>query len=151
MSLVLTTCGGLLHASHSNPINKIIWSPAFALITAGLAGVSLAALLLLECPANSPSARAAAMILRPFSIAGRNAILLFVASGMLARILNLIVWNTPQGLLAPFREHAFTALSSIGPAANNPELASLTYALFVLAFWWAVLWWLDRRSIHLKL
>lgn len=150
-SITIIACGGILAELGLSALNKTLWSSSYTLFSAGVAGLFFAALLALE---RQPSRRGLfnpRACLALFVVPGRNAIILFVGSGILARLLNLLVWETPEGSLKPVKDHAFLFLSTSGWIGDNPKLASLTYAIATLVLWWGVLWVLHRRKIYLKL
>jgi predicted acyltransferase len=78
---------------------------------------------------------------------GRNAIAVFVGSGLLARILYFIKWDGPGGKAVSLQERIYDAL--FVPWASSIH-ASLAYALATIAFWYVVLLAMDRRGIYLK-
>ncbi len=123
------------------PLNKNLWSPTYVLFTAGLALHSLALL------HHLIDRRKIAGWARPFEIFGRNAILAFVGSGILAKLL-LVVFRWQDG------EKTVTLQGWLYRQLYVPVfpdyLASLAWALTHVCFWLALLAALDRRGIHLK-
>lgn len=133
--------GGLLHLL-GVPINKNLWSSSFVIFTAGWATVSLALLLALY---GRGSRR---RMLLPFEILGLNAILVFVCSGLLARLLSLV--QLPTGVDGPsiaFQAWVFTRWLS---PSFGPLNGSLAYAMANLALWWFACWVLWRRRVFWK-
>jgi predicted acyltransferase len=119
------------------PINKSLWTSSYVLFTAGVASASLAA-----CYAwvdASPSERTRRWS-EPFVALGRNALLLFVASGVLAKTLISLKWPDPARPLGSWLYEA--AFAPLAP----PKAASLLFALTHLVLLWAVLWQLHRRG-----
>lgn len=127
------------------PLNKSLWTSSYVLVTSGYAGLLLAALhWALDDGGGRAGAKAPA---HPFVILGRNALLLFVVSGFLAKTLGLIrVDNGQGGTLALGR---WIYLSWFVPLAS-PKNASLLYALANLAVLFALLWWLHRRRLYFR-
>lgn len=122
------------------PINKALWTSSYALFTAGLAALLLAACLWLidvkGWRAWTP----------PFVILGRNALTLFVLSGLLAKTLSAIRWgsgDSATSLRSWIYQHGFVPFAS-------PYNASLLYALANLAVLFLVLCELHRRKIWLR-
>jgi predicted acyltransferase len=118
------------------PLNKPLWSPSYVLFTAGLATAALSSISLLVDLGN---ARRWFAWLEVF---GRNAMTLFVGSGILGRILGFITigeGDAKRSLSAVIYENAFA--SWLGPLNG-----SLAYALSMLAFWWIVLFYMNRRG-----
>lgn len=123
-----------LAASRSLPLNKSLWTSSYALHTAGIAALLLALLVLLD---GSPWRR----LLFPLEVFGRNALLLFVGSGLLARVVGLLFVD-----VAGKRTNVKTLLYErlLVPVAG-PEGGSLLYGLLFLALFWVALLPLHRR------
>jgi predicted acyltransferase len=113
------------------PINKLLWTPSFAILMAGLASVGLAVLIWLidGRPQLSSS--------RPLEILGRNAIAAYVLSRFLV--------NVPKVHVAGKSLYA----DGLARLATPPN-ASLLFAMVVLAAVFSVIWLMDRRGWHLK-
>jgi predicted acyltransferase len=111
--------------AYTFPINKSLWTSSYVLITSGLAALLLIAL---EAVVRTPAQAWA----RPFVALGRNALLLFVLSGFLAKTLSLTRVDNDL-------------YRSVYAAFLAPKNASLLWALTHLALLFALLWWLDRR------
>ena len=84
---------------------------------------------------------------RPFVVYGRNAILVFVASGLVAKTLGIVKLSTPSGVAVSLQAWLHRALFA---SWLPPCPASLAYAVANVLFWYAVLRELDRRGIYLK-
>ena len=122
------------------PLNKSLWTSSYVLVTSGLAGLLLAAL---HWSADGSGVRG----FRAFVILGRNALLLFVVSGFLAKTLSLIrVDNGQGGTMALGR---WIYLSAFVPLAS-PKNASLLFAFANLAVLFLLLWGLHRRRWYLR-
>ena len=122
------------------PINKSLWTSSYALFTAGLASATLAVCYwLLDI---SPTARLRGLT-EPFVALGRNAILLFVLSGLIAKTLIYVKWPDPA--LSLGRWIYLTVFMPLGP----PPVASLLYALANLLVLYGLLAVLHRRRIYL--
>jgi predicted acyltransferase len=123
------------------PLNKNLWSPTYVLFTSGLALFCLAATWYLV------DLRRIDFWAGPFEIFGKNAILAFVGSGLLAKSL-LVVFRWQEG------EKTVNLQSwlyqNIHAVALPPYLASLAWALSTVLFWLALLAVLDRKGIYLK-
>ena len=122
------------------PINKSLWTSSYVLFTAGLASLFLAAFYWI---ADVKGHKAP---MKPFVIYGVNAIVVFVASGLLAKTMGLI--RIPLGIKTVSSQAYIyqTAFLSF----FDPINASLAYAIANVLGWYAVLWWMDRRGIHIK-
>lgn len=132
------------------PLNKSLWTSSYVLVTSGLAGLLLTALhggLDGERAGDEAHKPLGRRLAHPFVILGRNALLLFVVSGLLAKTLALIrVDNGQGGTLALSR---WIYASWFAPFAA-PKNASLAYALANLAVLFVLLWWLHRRRWYFK-
>jgi predicted acyltransferase len=136
---LLTLAGLVWHESF--PINKNLWTSSYVLFTAGMAAYLLG---LCYWIADVGGHRAWT---RPFVVYGINAILVFVASGLLAKTLYLVKLPTASGASLSLQVLLYRNLFA---SWLSPVNASLAYALANVLFWYAVLLWLDRRGIHLK-
>lgn len=127
------------------PLNKSLWTSSYVLVTSGLAGLMLAGLHWgLDSTAVGDSG---VRWFRAFVILGRNALLLFVVSGFLAKTLALIrVDNGQGGTMALGR---WIYLSAFVPLAS-PKNASLLFAFANVAVLFMLLWWLHRRRWYFR-
>jgi predicted acyltransferase len=131
------------------PLNKKIWTSSFVLHTTGIATLALAALLWWaeSRGRRGPGSSACAQF-------GRNALAIFVLSGLLPRLLGLIRFadgtddqGRPRNVaLLPWLYRGF-----FEPLPVDPRIASLLFALANLAFYWAIAAGLDRRRIYIRL
>lgn len=127
--LACAAIGQLWHFAF--PINKKLWTSSFVLLTGGLAMSGLAGCL---TAFDLWGWRRAA---RPFEIVGINAIFVFVASGLVGGALH---W-THVGQLTT---HQWLYQTLITSWITDPKLASVSFAMCVVAFWWFVLWIMSR-------
>ncbi len=137
----LFTAGSLLAvlgyvASAAVPINKALWTTPYVLLTGGLA------LLFLGFCHFTVDGLGARRWSRPFEVLGSNALLVFVLSTLLAR---LLAW--PRAAGTPKAWLYRTAFESwlTGPRA------SLAYALANVLLWLGVAWVLYRRRVFVRL
>ncbi|MFO1077859.1 MAG: DUF5009 domain-containing protein [Planctomycetota bacterium] len=123
------------------PLNKKIWTSSYAVWTAGIAALVLAATHRL---AGGERWR---RLLVPLQVYGVNALLVFMGSGIVGRILGSLWKVTVDGKEIAVKEWFFrTALLPWLP----PKLASLAFALLWIAGWYLVLRALYRRGIVWK-
>lgn len=119
------------------PVNKSLWTSSYALLTAGLALLGLAACYwLIEIQGYRRWAA-------PFVVFGVNALALFFLSSLAARLLILIRVADGTRLQAWLFDRVFAPWA---PPVN----ASLAYALAYVLLWWVVMWMLYRRGIRLR-
>ncbi len=121
------------------PINKALWTSSYALFTGGAAALALGALHL-----RLDDGRASSLVLRvtePLVAMGRNALLLFVLSGLVAK--SLILLRVGAGAEAVSAQQWIYS-GAFAPLAA-PKIASLLFALANLAALYVLLAWLHRR------
>ena len=134
------------------PINKKIWSSSYVLLTTSLAMATLAALVW-HLDVQGLAQRRPAAWVRFCEVFGKNALFVFVLSGLLPRLLWL--WRWPDGVdeqgrprwLTPMPWLYRTLFADIG---SDPRLGSLLFAVANLAAYWALAAWLDRRRIYIR-
>jgi len=123
------------------PINKSIWTSSFVLLTGGLAAALFG---LTYWAVDVAGCRRWA---QPFVTYGKNAIAVYVASGLLADTLFAIKWPGPDGVVMSLRERLFeTFYASWLPCT----LASFVFAVSFVFLFYLVARWMDRRGIYLK-
>ena len=125
------------------PINKQLWTPSYALFMSGMGLCVLACCLwLIDCCQIKGWTK-------PFEVFGANALALFVGSGLLGRLLNMVpLGQTPDGHPRPIKAAIYETV--FAPIAA-PEVASLLFALCFLALWLAVMWMLYAKRIFIKI
>lgn len=130
------------------PINKKIWTSSYVLVTTGLA---IAVLVTLIYAIEIKGKRGWWSSF--FDVFGKNPLFIFVLSGFLPRLLALI--RIPNGVNA---EGAPKYLSPFGWYYENickaipgaPENGSLFYALTMILMYWAIVYWMDKKRIYVK-
>jgi len=123
------------------PLNKALWTSSYVWFTAGAAAVFLA-----FCYALI-DLRGWKAWSWPFVILGRNAIALFVLSGLMTKFLSFHKVSGPDGNPVSMLRYIYTTW--FVPLAE-PVNASLLFALANLAVLFVVLWLMDRKGIYLK-
>lgn len=143
---VMTVCG--LAWGMFFPINKKIWSSSYAVFTTGLAITVLSVLIYLIEFKNIRG-----WWTRFFDVFGKNALFIFVLSGLLPRAMGLIrisdgltIENKPK-YLTPF---SWFYQKICAPLFSEPKMGSLFYALCFIAMMWFLAWLLDRKKIYIK-
>ncbi|WP_246228297.1 acyltransferase family protein [Paraflavitalea devenefica] len=88
-----------------------------------------------------------------FDVFGKNPLFIFVLSGFLPRFLGLFRWvdhvsengkKVYTSAFPWFYEHICKPLS------DNLKNGSLLYALCMIAFYWSIVYWLDKKRIYIK-
>jgi predicted acyltransferase len=132
--IVLTVAG--IAWGESFPINKALWTSSYVLLSGGLAACAFGLCYLVADLFGWRGWTG------PFVIYGTNAIVVFVASGLLAKTIGLIQISGVS-LQALIYQGAFESwLTSYN--------ASLGFALATVLFWFLVLAWMDARGIHVR-
>jgi len=135
------------------PINKKIWTSSYVLLTSALAIAALATLVW-RVDMAAPSTKAVPWWQTASEAFGKNALFVFVLSGLLPRLLGLLRWadgvdaNGLPRFITPLPWLYRTLFEGLG---SDPRLGSLLFALANLAAYWALAAWLDRRRIYIKL
>jgi len=124
----------------SFPINKQLWTSSYVVFTAGWA------LLLLAACYETIEVRGWKWG-RLFEILGLNAIFLFVASGIVARI--LLKTHIGTGANAP-TTYTWIYENWFVPWAG-PLNGSLAFAMTAVLFWWLILYGMYRRGWAIKI
>lgn len=122
------------------PINKKLWTSSFSMFMAGLDFVVLA---LLVWSIDGVGHRRA---VKPLVIMGMNAIAIYMASEVLAEVLDAIRWRSGTGSIALgswIFQHVFAPIAS-------PMNASLLYAIAYTLLMYALAYGMYRRGWFLK-
>lgn len=137
---LLLIFGCVWHTSH--PINKKIWTGSYVLVTTGVA-ILLLALLIKFIDQKSYRSRLT-WILEAF---GKNPLFIFILSALIPKSLGLVRIPYADKYLTPLQWFYETVCSRFpGP----PENGSLLYALLLVAFYGAIVIWLDNKKIYFK-
>jgi len=123
------------------PVNKLIWTSSFALVSGGFSALVLAAIML------AMRSDAAARIAAPLRVLGGNAVLAFTLSILLGIFGNLPILRRGEAWITPQEWGDGIALGLFG----EPYIASLACACAILALITLAIWPLHRRSVHLRL
>lgn len=140
--LALLGVGALL--DRGQPINKNLWTPAFAVFMAGGATVLLAGFYWVI---DGRGWRRGAAPLVAF---GANALFLFVLAGAVGRLLVFIRWAGPEGGGATVTLKAWLHQTLFAPWLSPPN-ASLAFALTFVAVFLLLGWALWRRGWVVRL
>jgi predicted acyltransferase len=139
MGVVFTYSGLLLHPYF--PINKQLWTSTFVLFTAGVA------LLVLGFCFGVMEGIGFKKWASPFLIFGTNAIFVYVASSLMAKLISLIKISTNGDALSL---KVFIHSEILSPIVG-PYLGSLIYPLIFILIWLLIMVPFYRRRIFIKL
>jgi len=131
------------------PINKKIWTSSYVLYTSGLGILTLSSLIYL-IEFKSVKGKWSKF----FDVFGKNPLFIFVLSGFLPRILAMLRWvdhideTTGKKMYTSafpwFYEHICKNM------ATDLRVGSLVYALITIAFYWSIVYLLDKKKIYIK-
>jgi predicted acyltransferase len=125
----------------SFPINKNLWTSSYVIFTAGMGCVTLATIMWLVDWRNIR------WWTKPFVIYGMNPIVAFVGSGVLARCIYTLWKVQYDGKPTPVETVIY---KSVFEPWLEPKNASLAMAFATVLFWFAILAWMYRKRIFLK-
>ena len=143
---VLILCGFVWDMTF--PINKKIWTSSYTIYTTGLALLVISVLIYLIEFKNRRGAWS-----KFFVVFGKNALFIFMMSGILPRALNLIKIpgaigpNGKRNYLEPFGWFYEVCCK---PWFTDLRIGSLMYALCFIAMMWFFAWILDKNKIYIK-
>jgi len=123
------------------PINKSLWTSSYALFTGGMALEFLALCYWLI------DIKKYQRWTKPFVVFGVNAIVLFVGSGIMARLMGLIKITNHDGTQVSLHSWIFRNLFLTW---LPPYRASLAFALVFILVWLGLMWILYSRRIFIK-
>ncbi|MGZ8844312.1 MAG: acyltransferase family protein [Pyrinomonadaceae bacterium] len=124
------------------PINKSLWTSSYVFFTAGLALQFLALCYWLI------DIKGYKWWTKPFVIFGVNAIVLFVGTGVMARLMGLIKVPKGDGTKQTLQSYIYShAYASWLP----PKPASLAFAISFILLWLFLMWLLYRKKIFVKI
>ncbi|HMJ48750.1 MAG TPA: DUF5009 domain-containing protein [Ferruginibacter sp.] len=130
------------------PINKKIWTSSYTVYTTGLALLVLGIMIhIIEFRKGKGTWS------RFFDVFGKNALFIFVLSGVLPRLLALI--RIPAGIADDGKMKYLTPFACFyehicKPLFTDPRNASLLYAICFITMMWLFAWWMDRKKIYIK-
>jgi predicted acyltransferase len=140
--IITLSCWGLLFLlagqlmDYSFPINKTIWSPSYVIFMTGMALLFLSGCMYLIDYKNIKSWS------YPFTIFGEHAITFFMFSGILARLILIIT-------VGDLRLRDWLYLNIYSPVFGK-MMGSLMFSVIFLLISYAVLNWLSRKKLVLK-
>jgi len=124
------------------PINKSLWTASFSLLMAGLASLEFAVLYWII------DIRGYKKWATPLVIYGTNAIVVFVLSGIVGRLLGLVHVTGPGGQPEELIDRIYQTV--FAPLAS-PMNASLLYAIAFMALFFLISWFLYWRRWFVRL
>lgn len=152
------TATALLALAHAwqwgMPLNKKLWTSSYVLHTTALAMLLMGVLLPSLDGAGAGAPRRWWMPLaRAAEVFGKNALFVFVLSGLVPRALALLRWADgvdANGLPRFVSPLPWLYRTVFAPLGSDPRLGSLAFAIANLAVYWALARWLDRRGVYIR-
>lgn len=123
------------------PINKTLWTSSYVVFTAGMAMVALATCMWVI------DVQGWKRWTKFFVIYGTNPMIAFLGSGLMAR-LTVTLWKVPTADGPESVSWVF--YQAVYAPILEPRVASLSYAVTFVLFWFVILWALWRKQIFLK-
>ena len=130
------------------PINKKIWTSSYVFYTTGLA-----ILVLCVCMFLIEFKEAKGAWSRFFDVFGKNALFIFFLSGFLPRVVALFRWVDHldnEGKKVYTSAFPWFYQHICKPVSANLKNGSLLYAIFMIAFFWLIVYAMDKKKIYIK-
>jgi hypothetical protein len=130
------------------PITKKTWTSSYTVYTTGLATLTLSILIYWI---EFKEVRAGWS--RFFDVFGKNPLFIFVLSGFLPRVLGLLRWVDhldeagKKVYTTPFNWFYLHICKNV---ATDLRIGSLVYALCMIAFYWTIVYFLDKKKIYIN-
>ncbi len=143
----LAVIGIILYFSGSifsilEPINKRLWTVSYVITMDGLA------IMMIVLSSYLIDVKKLDFWTKPAIVFGSNALVVFVGSGIIGRLMYKIKWEGADG-------HYITLKQSIYHGLFTPYFsdlnASLAYAITNILFWLGILWYLYSKKIFVKI
>jgi predicted acyltransferase len=126
----------------SFPLNKKIWSSSFVLYTAGWATVLMGVFIFVIDVLGYK------LWSHPFLVFGLNPLFIFVFAGVWAKTLGFIRWTDHLGEMETLRGWLYkNVFESMG---LQPIDTSLLYSLVHIVFFWAIVYFMYKKKIFIK-
>jgi predicted acyltransferase len=132
---------GALMLSTWMPINKKLWTVPYALFTSGLAFVVFA------CCYWLVDVKGWTRFAKPFSIYGMNALAVYILSGLVGRVMDMIPVAVAGGAPSSLRAALWKGAQNL---LSNPADASLLFGSAHVLLLFAFAFWMYRRNIILR-
>ncbi len=124
------------------PINKQLWTVSYVVTMDGLA------IMMIVVSSYLIDVKKMDFWIKPAIVFGSNALVVFVGSGIIGRLMYMLKTTTSTGEIVSIKEAMYTGLYV--PLAGELN-GSLLFALTNIAFWLAILWYLYAKKIFVKI
>ncbi len=123
------------------PIGKKLWTSSFTLLTVGFSAIGLGICLAVFDVAGWRK------LARPFEVVGVNSITVYLVSDYIAILLDMMPVKTADGQI-PAKEWIY---ENVFAAAIEPvKVATLAFALTLMALLWAMAWGMERLGWRVR-
>lgn len=140
IGIILFVSGSLLGLLE--PINKQLWTVSYVIVMAGLA------VMMVVISSYIIDVKKWNFWIKPAIVFGSNALVVFVGSGIMGRLMYMIKTTNAEGEIISIKHAIYTGF--FVPLAGDLN-GSLLYALTNIAFWMAILWYLYSKKIFVKI
>ncbi len=124
------------------PINKQLWTVSYVITMDGLA------VMMIVLSSYLIDVKKMDFWIKPAIVFGSNALVVFVGSGIMGRLMYMIKTTNADGEIVGIKQAIYSGLYV--PLAGDLN-GSLLYALTNIAFWLAILWYLYSKKIFVKI
>jgi len=124
------------------PINKQLWTVSYVVVMAGLA------VMMVVVSSYIIDVKKWNFWIKPAIVFGSNALVVFVGSGIIGRLMWMIKTTNAEGEIISIKHALYNGF--FVPLAGDLN-GSLLYALTNIAFWLAILWYLYSKKIFVKI
>jgi len=124
------------------PINKQLWTVSYVITMDGLA------IMMIVASSYLIDVKKMDFWIKPAIVFGSNALVVFVGSGIIGRLMYMLKTTNDMGEIISIKEALYTGIYI--PMAGELN-GSLLYALTNIAFWLAILWYLYAKKIFVKI
>lgn len=130
------------------PVNKKIWTSSYVMYTTGLAILVLGIMMYsLDWSSERPGWS------KFFNVFGKNPLFIFVLSGFLPRVLALLRWTDhldAEGKPVYTSTLPWLYKNVFKSIAEDQRVGSTLYAIAMIAFYWLIVYLLDKKKIYIK-
>jgi predicted acyltransferase len=124
------------------PINKSLWTSSYVVYTTGMALIFFAMCYFLV------DMEKITWWTKPFLIYGTNAITVFFLSGIMARLLNIIIITQADGKTISLKNYLYNSLFTWWLSPIN---SSLAWAIMYVLIWLAIMSIFYKKKIFIKI
>ncbi len=124
------------------PINKQLWTVSYVITMDGLA------IMMIVVSSYLIDVKKMDFWIKPAIVLGSNALVVFVGSGIIGRLMYMVKTTNAQGEIVSIKHAIYMGI--FVPLAGNLN-GSLLYALTNIAVWLAILWYLYHKRIFVKI